>query len=455
MNVGILRRHAMIVLPVLTVASGSIGYFRGSAAWLDWVFKIALSGTVGIWTNHFAIRMLFKPHRRTVFGRQGLIPAKRAELAAAIGAAVAQRLLDTDSIMAYMDEHRLPEKAAGLLLDSVQKLAARQDVRTATADYLQGVLERVLEQHSSSAVQKLGELVTGFLAERTSPGRVWPAVRAAVLRELENPATRGSVARAIVAFADRNDTLIASFVNDALDDYIGSKRLPGRLLLGLGKKALRVDEEMIRREIRKKVGSAGFFDSVLGFLDENASGIEAWVVSPGMRDWFSERLDEYRDRACCWLRNEGINLAVGKARVFLSSDAFWSWVMARVDDQVQHLAAMARERIGSPAFRRTAAGLSRRIVSGIDVKRIVEAKIDRLDLEELENLVLEVSGENLAAIELFGAVLGCLAGLVLIDARFLPLLPAMVFVFLVVERALTRVSGKGREPSQDRPSTVS
>jgi len=454
LNVAILRRHAMIVFPALTVAFGALGHFFGSIGWFDWVFKVSLSGTVGIWTNHFAIRMLFKPHHRTVFGRQGLIPAKRAELATAIGAAVAQRLLDTDSVLAYMEEHGLPEKAARFVVDGVAGLAARQDVRTATADYLQGVLERLLEQHSGSVVLRVQEYVSEFIAERTAPGMVWPAVRAAVRREFDNPRTRESVARALITVADRNDTRIAAFVNDALDDYIGSKKLPERLLLGFGKRVLRVNEEMIRREIRKKVGSPGFFDSLLCLLDESAPEIEAWIDSPGMRDWFSGRLDEYRDKAAYWVRNEGMELAVRKVRAFLSSDALWDWVMSQIDAQVLHLAAIARERINSPGFRSTAAGFARKVASGIDVQGIVQAKIDRLDLEELEGLVLEVSGENLAAIELFGALLGCLAGLILIDVGFLPLLPAIVLAFLLVEKALTRLSRKAGGVAHGRPETV-
>lgn len=454
MNVVTLRRHAMILCPALTVAFGALGYFFSSIVWFDWVFKVALSGTVGIWTNHFAIRMLFKPHHRTFFGRQGLIPAKRAELASAIGTAVAQRLLDTDSVLAYMEEHGLPEKAARFVVDGVQGLAARQDVRTATADYLQGVLERLVEQHSGTVVLRVEEYVSEFIAERTAPGKVWSALRAALGRELDNPGTRESVARTLITVADRNDTRIAAFVNDALDDYIGSKKLPERLLLGFGKKVLRVNEEMIRREIRKKVGSPDFFDSLLSFFDEGAPEIEAWIDSPGMRDWFSRKLDEYREKAADWVRNEGMELAVRKARAFLSSDALWDWIMAQIDTQVLHLAAMARERINSPGFRSVAATFARRAASGIDVQGIVQGKIDRLDLEELENLVLDVSGENLAAIELFGAILGCLAGVVLIDVRFMPLLPALVFVFLIVEKVLTRLSRPGSEAGQERPRKV-
>ncbi len=443
MSVRTLRRLAIVVFPALT-AAGALGRFFSPAPWFDWIFKVALSGTVGIWTNHFAIRMLFRPYRRTFFGRQGLIPAKRAEMAEAVGAAVAQRLLDTDSVLAYMEERGLPEKAARFVVDGVQRLAARPEARAAVGDYLQGVLERTVEKYSDAAVHKLQESVAGFLAERTSPGKVWPAVRAAVHRELDDPRTRESLAGALIAVADTNDTMIAAFVNDALDDFIGSKKQPGRFFLRIGKVVFRVDEEMIRREIRKKVGSPDFFESVMSFLDGSAPGIEAWMDSPGVRERFSRSLEVYRERALEWVRAEGMDLALGKARELLTSDTFWNWIMAQMDAQVLHLAALAREKIGSPGFRSAAAGFVRRAASGVDVQGMVRRKIDLLDLKELEGLVLEVSGENLAAIELFGALLGAMAGLVLIDARFLPALPASILVFLAVEEGLAGLAGKRR-----------
>ncbi len=49
---------------------------------------------------------------------------------------------------------------------------------------------------------------------------------------------------------------------------------------------------------------------------------------------------------------------------------------------------------------------------GLDVPRIVEAKVAAFPVEKLETLVLEVARRELRAIELWGAVLGALIGLV-------------------------------------------
>lgn len=442
MSVRSLRLVAMYAFPALTCVSGALGYLFPSRIFLDWVFKVSLSGTVGLWTNHFAIRMLFKPHTRTVFGRQGLIPSKRAELARAIGEAVAKRLLDTDSVLAYLEQNGLLEKGAQIAVDRIHRLLTRKDVRAATAGYLQKVMEEVLEQHSDTAILKAQEFITELIMERTTAGNIWPSVREALRREFENPATREAVVRSVIALADRNGASIAAMVNDALEDYIGSKKLLERVFLGLGKKVLRVDEKMMIREIRRKVRSPGFFDEILAFLDENTNEIQSWIDSPGVRGWFQGKLDDLRGRVSEWARKEGVELGVLKLRSLLSSDGLWNWVSGQIDGQVENLAAMARSRILSPEFRRAAREFAGKAASGIDVQGIVQGKVNQLDLDELEELVLQVSGENLAAIELFGALLGGIAGLVLIDIRFLPLLPALAFVFLITERVLTRFSNR-------------
>lgn len=435
--IGKLRRIAIIALPCLTGVSGALGWLLPEPGVLDWLFKISLSGTVGLWTNHFAVRMLFRPHRRTVFGRQGLIPAKRAELARAVGEAVAQRLLDTDSVLAYLEDRNILEKGAHLAVDWFHNLFTRRTVRTRVAGYLQGVLEDLVERHSEAAVRRVQDFITELMGEKASAGAIWPSVREMIRDELASPDTREAAARAVISLADRYDTEIAAFVNDALKEYIDSKRFLEKLMLGMGKRILRVDEVLIRREIRRRVLSPDFFDDLLLFLDENTPEIQEWLDSPGVMAWFQGKLEGLRERVDRWIRTEGVELGAEKVRTLLFSDRLWEWVSEQLDVQIEKLADLAREKIRSPGFRSAARGFARKAASGFDIQGMVQGRVNRLDLDELEGLVLKVSGENLAAIELFGALLGGMAGVVLIDIRFLPVLPLLVLVFLGLEKGLS------------------
>ena len=56
--------------------------------------------------------------------------------------------------------------------------------------------------------------------------------------------------------------------------------------------------------------------------------------------------------------------------------------------------------------------LIRRAVETLDVKRLVEEKINNFDLVELESIILSLSNSELRYIEVLGGVLGFIIGLI-------------------------------------------
>ena len=51
--------------------------------WSEIFYIITLTANIGYFTNFIAIKMLFKPYYKTVFGRQGLIPKNQPRMAEA------------------------------------------------------------------------------------------------------------------------------------------------------------------------------------------------------------------------------------------------------------------------------------------------------------------------------------------------------------------------------------
>ena len=66
----------------------------------------------------------------------------------------------------------------------------------------------------------------------------------------------------------------------------------------------------------------------------------------------------------------------------------------------------------SSALSELAAAESARLLSTIDIRSIVIAKVDSLNMIEVENLILRVVDRELGAITLLGGVLGAVIGLV-------------------------------------------
>ncbi|OPL19582.1 MAG: hypothetical protein AVO35_09705 [Candidatus Aegiribacteria sp. MLS_C] len=435
------RRLAIIMLPLFTLISGILLRLDLDYRWLDWVFKICLSGTVGIWTNYFAIKMLFRPYRRTVFGRQGLIPARRGELAGAIAQAVARELLDTDSILSYVEENGLIDRTAESALEYVHRWVDDPDSRArATAAVAGYILDRG-EENADLLLAKSAEIVKGFLADRLPADTVWSYARSALESELEKPGTLELLTMVVTRIVQENAPAIADMVNSMLEEWIDSRSFLVKNALKLGRDLLRVDRGMIEEELLKRAGEPAFVDTVMDLLEENASSIAAMGEDPAVRERFSRFLEEQKTGLYEWARTEGIPAARKKLLEFLRSGTFWDWLERQLDSAVTALKEYASGKVRSEEFRRTARDFLLEHADKIDIEEIVRRKVDEFDLMQLEELINRVSGENLCGIELFGGILGMVAGLVLIDQWFLLIIPAVMLVLWFIERVTGRAVG--------------
>jgi len=156
------------------------------------VTAVISPAVVGYWTNRLAIKMLFHPRRRNAVW-QGLIPARRADLAVQIAAGVSERLISPDIIHTYLHESGLlPELVNRLRLaakEILQDKNFRRDAKTFLSRQLAGFLKEPANR----------ERITRFLKQRieqwsgAGPGekilewtkRIWgPVIVNGIMKEI-------------------------------------------------------------------------------------------------------------------------------------------------------------------------------------------------------------------------------------------------------------------------------
>ena len=76
------------------------------------------------------------------------------------------------------------------------------------------------------------------------------------------------------------------------------------------------------------------------------------------------------------------------------------------------------------------------IIERINIRKIVADNIEGQRTEDFESMLLRVAGENLAAIEVIGGLLGMLAGLALHRPLFLLVLPVATLALIGLEKGL-------------------
>jgi uncharacterized membrane protein YheB (UPF0754 family) len=140
---------------------------------MDWqLLTTPLGGAlIGWWTNHLAIRMLFRPRRPWRFlglTVQGLVPRRRAEMAERVAQAIEREFLSMEDIGATLRDPAyqaaLGERLEGWLRDFFkEKLANGPRVLRAVVG--EGLVERLATGAAQALLPRLPAVIEGAWGE--------------------------------------------------------------------------------------------------------------------------------------------------------------------------------------------------------------------------------------------------------------------------------------------------
>jgi len=100
----------------------------------------------------------------------------------------------------------------------------------------------------------------------------------------------------------------------------------------------------------------------------------------------------------------------GVASRVLSSDDFWSWIETRIVSWSPRTMHWLETTLQKKKILNIAHSMVPSFTSELQLDKIVEEQVNRFSTDELEGMVNDVSGENLAGIEVFGGILGLAVG---------------------------------------------
>lgn len=416
-SIRLMRDVALGALPAATIVAAALNRLNPESTAPEWAFKIALSGTVGIWTNYFAIRMLFRPHKRFlgIKGLQGLIPANKTKLARAIGDAVARDLLAPDQVFGFIEKNDIVEKlgreAVRLAHQELDKPASRAWLKQKAGLMLKKVTAENIEGFLKVALEKVREIA----GDKLSFARLWPSLRSELEKQLSHGPIHDALGRVAGQLAERFAPDAAKWLNDQIDIYIESRSWLARNALKAAKWAFSFDEEEIRDFIARRIESPSFGPSVLRAIESMAPEVSRLMENPSVRKAASDYFEKQKQGVMSWMETEG--LAQGKAMILemMDSERFWDAVEKQIDRAISSGTRWADAQLASGVFRKKATPFLRNLAAHVPVAAIVEDRVNKYELDDLEALIYQVTSEDLHGIELLGGILGCIAGLVLIE----------------------------------------
>lgn len=373
--------------------------------WMLLVTNVAIGSLIGGLTNELAIRMLFRPHRPWRFGRfrvpftPGLIPRRRAEIAVQMGRLVEEHLFTEEGIRRSLREGRLEESLRGWLNETFRRWTEREEtwrewLQSAAPGLLEadgGWSERLREPLREkwrslvwaglerAAGMQVRELIGPELQEKWDEWLA-PLARRLVdrLREhLRSPEGQTQV-RGLLRHLPGSGGMLAGFVGMFLSD----EKVTARLLAY-------ADELLARPELSDRLGD---------LIRREAEALLAMRVGDLADRLGRDRLDAWCDRLFTLLAAEGAR-----------------WLDQPVGAALRRMEKPIREEWIPRLARRLVLVLEQnvqRLFSSLSVAAIVTRQVEEFPLEQVEAMIVGITGKEFRMITLLGFVLGGVIGLV-------------------------------------------
>ena len=380
------------------------------SVWLFTILNVAVAGLIGGVTNYLAIKMLFHPRRAwVVLGRRvpftpGLIPKRKGEIAAALGDVVADYLVTPDAVRELFGKSEFRAALLGRLLDWLKREIGETDTlgdvlrRWAGQETAERWLAALPEETGRRAGQafarlwdkggwsqkRIRDLVPGWGPEEAARwahlGAGW--VLDAVKDRLVSAEGQVALRKLAADFLGRQEGFVGFLAGIFLDE----DRLVARLMPVL-------TDLLENEEVRAQFG--GWVERLLAALGdmtlEEALGKIAKSDEPPERqakNWIENGLPwkEWAEKLGQW--PAGRWLAERE-------DTWRGWVEAASGAALDALMRHA------PAIMET-----------LGLREMVRAQVERFPVEELERVMLRVSGREFRAITWLGVLLGGMIGLI-------------------------------------------
>jgi len=376
--------------------------------WLFITVNVCVAAFVGALTNHFAIKMLFHPRRALhLFGRRvpftpGLIPKRKDEIAAALGDVVAKYLVTADGLREWLRGGAMQEAAAAkirrwLLARAEEGLTAEQlilkftdrdaweSLRTKWTAQGAALAERWIErlwEEGGWKSKTIAELVPGWSGGKTAEwaDELSDWLTASVREELRSVHGRRMLRGMIDGMLDRTGGWVGLFAGIFVDTDKAAAKLAELLVEQLEGGTIR---DMVRTFIAKKLEEAG------GWTLERAAARLSGEDDP---------LPWLKEQALAFLRLEERIRELEKLDVgglLIRHEAAWSEAL--------------RKAVGT-AFDL----LDRRletVVAALELPQLVRKQVEKFPVEQVERIILSLSGREFRAITWLGALLGGIIGL--------------------------------------------
>ncbi|TKI86887.1 DUF445 domain-containing protein [Bacillus mycoides] len=366
--------------------------------WLNMLITTGLGAIIGGYTNHLAIKMLFRPHRPIYIGKfqvpftPGLIPKRRDELAVQLGKMVVDHLLTPEGIGKKLTNKDFQTSLIRWTQVEVDKVITNEQS-------LRDMLEKWnLEHVEEEAIGKIEHVITekihAFLAEYYT--YTWEqALPHSVHEKVENaiPNVASFILKRGISFLESEEG--KERLSKMIDDFFASR---GTLLnlvgMFLGNVSLvdRVQPEVIK------------------FLGQD--GTERLLTDVLQKEWEKLKGRDVKELETFVEKEMIVNSILSAVKVEETVSRFLNQSVQQVCEPVRE--TIVEKVVPSAVEKGLKWGTENvgSILGNLQLAEIIQQEVSTFSTERLEDLVLSITKNELKMITYLGALLGGTIGFI-------------------------------------------
>ncbi|MFJ8416716.1 DUF445 domain-containing protein [Bacillus paramycoides] len=366
--------------------------------WLNMLTTTGLGAIIGGYTNHLAIKMLFRPHRPIYIGKfqvpftPGLIPKRRDELAVQLGKMVVDHLLTPEGIGKKLTNEEFQKSLIHWAQVEVDKVITNEQS-------LRDMLEKWNVAHvEEEATQKIEHVITekthAFLAEYYT--YTWEqALPQSVHEKVENaiPNVASFILNRGISFFESEEG--KARLSKMIDDFFASR---GTLL-----------------------NLVGMFLGNVSLVDRVQPEVIKFLGQDGTRQLLTDVLQKE------WEKLKGRD--VKELETFVEKEMIVSSILSavKVEETVSRFLNQSVQQVCEPVretiVEKVVPSLMQKglkwgtenvgdILKNLHLAEIVQQEVSTFSTERLEDLVLSITKNELKMITYLGALLGGTIGFI-------------------------------------------
>lgn len=366
--------------------------------WLNMLMTTGLGAIIGGYTNHLAIKMLFRPHRPIYIGKfqvpftPGLIPKRRDELAVQLGKMVVDHLLTPEGIGKKLTNKDFQTSLIRWTQVEVDKVITNEQ---SLRDMLEKWnLEHVEEEATGKIEHVITEKIHAFLAEYYT--YTWEqALPHYVHEKVENaiPNVASFILKRGISFLESEEG--KERLSKMIDDFFASR---GTLLnlvgMFLGNVSLvdRVQPEVIK------------------FLGQD--GTERLLTDVLQKEWEKLKGRDVKELETFVEKEMIVNSILSAVKVEETVSRFLNQSVQQVCEPVRE--TIVEKVVPSAVEKGLKWGTENvgSILGNLQLAEIVQQEVSTFSTERLEDLVLSITKNELKMITYLGALLGGTIGFI-------------------------------------------